>query len=193
MFRRSVRVVALLAFVAAGCSTPQRTDHWTVARHVPDEEVASPTQTVCDDISDLDLGRFAADTDIGPAFEELSRVAALVGAPEALPHLATAHAAVKADESPALAVSQAAAAIDAASFAECEIPVFTALYLSTSFSSCHGRVALPVAGLAPATAGSDPTALAIFLPCFDPAAGYAPVDCLTDKSVRLVNADWASV
>ncbi len=193
MFRWSLRGIALVAFVVAGCSAPQRTDHWTVERHVPDEVVASPSSTICNDISGLALGRFAADTDIGPALGELSRIAALVGASEALPHLTTAHAAVEAGDSPALALGQAAAAIDAASFSECEIPVFTALYLSTSFSSCHGRVALPVAGLAPATTGCDPTASALFLPCFDPAAGYAPTDCLTGEPVRLVDADWVSV
>jgi hypothetical protein len=132
MFRRALRVVALLALAAAGGDAPQRTDHWTVERQVPDEEIPSPTQTVCDDIADLSLDRFT----------------------------------------------------------ECEIPVFIALYLSISFSSWHVRVALPVAGLAPTTTGCDPTASALFLPCFDPPAGYEPVDCLSDESVRLVDADW---
>jgi hypothetical protein len=153
MFRRALRVVALLAFVASSCSTPQRTDHWMVERHMPDEEVASPSHTVCDDITDLTLRRFAGD-------------------------------------SPALPLGQAAPAIDAASFTECEIPIFTALYLSTSFVSCHGRVALPVADLAPATTSCDPTASALFVPCFDSAAGDVPADCLSGDSVRLVDADW---
>jgi|GEM_PF-1928538 hypothetical protein len=190
MFRWALRIIALVAFVAASCSAPQRTNHWTVERHVPGEEVSSPTNTVCDDISDLTLGRFASDTDIGPTLDELSRIAALVGASAALPHLTTAQAAAEAGDSPALPLGQAASAIDAASFTECEIPVFTALYLSTSFASCHGRVALPVAGLAPATTGCDPTASALFVPCFDAAAGYAPVDCLTGDPARLVDADW---
>jgi len=190
MFRWALRVVALVAFAAANCSAPQRTDHWMVERHMPDEEVASPTHTVCDDITDLTLGRFAGDSDIGPILDELSRIAPLVGASAALPHLTDAHAAAEAGDSPALPLGQAASAIDAASFTECEIPVFTVLSLSTSFSSCHGRVALPVAGLAPATTGCDLTSSALFVPCFDSAAGYAPVDCLTGDAVRLVDADW---
>jgi hypothetical protein len=192
MFRWALRIVALLAFIAAGCSAPQRPDHWTVERQAPVEDVVSPTNSVCADISDLALGKHAGDTDIGPALDELSRIAALVGASEALPHLANAHVAVDTDESPAAALGEAAPAIDAASFAECEIPVFTALYLSTSFSSCHVRVALPVAGLAPDAEGCDPTASAPYLPCFDPAAGYAPIDCPTGESVRFVGTDWVS-
>jgi hypothetical protein len=190
MFRRALRVIVLMAVLAAGCSAPQRTDHWTVERQVPVEDISSPTHTVCDDISDLALGRFAGDTDIGPTLDELSRIAAVVGASEELPHLTNAHTAGEAGESPARPLGEAAPAIDAVSFTEYEIPVFTALYLSTSFSSCHVRVALPVAGLAPATTGCDPAASALFLPCFDPAAGYAPVGCLSDESVRLVDAGW---
>jgi hypothetical protein len=58
MFRRALRVLALVAFVAARCSAPQRTERWTVERQVPDEEIAGPTQTVCDDIADLALDLF---------------------------------------------------------------------------------------------------------------------------------------
>lgn len=193
MFRWSLRIVALVAFIAAGCSAPQPPDHWTVERQVPVEEDTSPANTVCDDITDLALGQLAEDSDIGPTLDELSRIAALVGASGSLPYLADAYDAVRSDESPVVALGEAAAAIDAASFAECEIPVFTALYLSTSFASCHGRVALPVAGLAPDTTGCDPAESALYLPCFDAAAGYAPIDCLTGESVRLVTADWVSV
>jgi hypothetical protein len=143
----------LAAARRSGQITGWQNDKWLV------EEVTSPASTVCEDIAahapDTDTD---GEPDTGPTLDELSRISALVGASEALPHRTDAPTAVEADESPALALGQAAAAIDAASFAECKIPVFTALYLSTSFSSCHVRVALPVAGLSPATAGCGPTA-----------------------------------
>jgi len=192
MFRWSLRIIALVAFIAAGCSAPQRPDHWTVERQVTEEEVASPTNTVCDNMTDLALGRFAGESEIDPTLAELSRIAALVGASDALPHLAEAHAAVEAETSPALPLGEAAPAMDAASFVECDIPVFTALYLSTSFASCHGRVALPVAGLAPDSTGCDPSVSAVYLPCFDPDAGYAPIDCRNAQPVQLVDTDWVA-
>jgi hypothetical protein len=193
MFRWVLRVIVLTAFAATGGDASQRLGSWTDERQVPVEDIASPTNTVCDDLTDLPLGRFAGDSDIGPALDEPSRIAALVGASEALPHLAEARVAVASGDSPAIPLGDAAPAIDAASFAECEIPVFTTLYLSTSFSSCHVHVALLVAGLAPVATGCDPAASALFLPCFDPAAGYTPVDCLSGQAMRLVDADWVEV
>jgi len=189
MFRWALRIVALLAFIAAECSGPQRPNRWTVERQVPVEDIANTTSTMCHDVADLALGRFAEDPDpdpdLGQTLDELSRIAPLVGTSDALPPLIEAHAAVDAGHSPALPLGEAAPAMDEASFAECGIPVFTALYLSTSFASCHGRVALPVAGLAPETTGCEPAASALYLPCFDPAAGYAPTHCQTGESVRL--------
>ena len=79
MFRWSLRVIALLAFIAAECSGPQRPNHWTVERQVPVEDIANPTSTMCHDIADLALGRFAEDPDLGQTLDELSRIAAMVG------------------------------------------------------------------------------------------------------------------
>jgi len=186
--RRSLLVV--VALLASACSGPTPPDRWTVERQVPEGGESSPTHSICSDIEALALGSLAAETELDPVIDELARVGAVVGATDALPHLAAAREAD--DPSPSLAA--AAANLDAAGYAECEIPVFTALYVTTSWAACFGAVDIPAATVVATIDPSDQVCNADdspgFLPCWDVDTGYLPTDCRTGETVRAEAGSW---
>ncbi len=136
----------------------------------------------------------AGSPDLIPLLDELARIGALTGATSALPHLAEARAAVLADEAGAArAISAAATELDVASYDQCATPVFTAMYLATSYASCFGRAAVASGQLAPATNGCEPNISPDYLPCWDVDAGYIPVDCRTAETLWVVNGEWVPI
>ncbi len=144
--------------------------------------------SVCEDIEALALGSLATETDIEPALDELARLGAVAGASDALVHLTTAHDA----DDPSSSLAAAAVDLDAAGYAECEIPIFSALYVTTTWASCHGAVDIPAAivigDAAAGTCNADDSPG--FLPCWDVEAGYLPVDCRTGETVRADGGNW---
>ena len=179
----------VVALLATACSGPNRTDRWTVERQAPLGGENSPAHTICGDIESLALGSLAGETDIDPVLDELARVGAIVGATDALPHLAAARDA----EDPAQSLAAAATDLDAAGYAECEIPIFTALYVSTSWADCFGTVDIPAStsiGADSATQACNADNSPGFLPCWDVDAGYQPVDCRTGEAVRAEAGNW---
>jgi len=180
----------VVALLAAACSGPTPPDRWTVERQAPDGGESSPTNSICNDIEALALGSLAEETEIDPVLDELARVGAVVGATVALPHLAAAREA----DDPAASLAAAAADLDAAGYAECEIPIFTALYVTTSWAACFGAVEIPAATVVAAVDPSNQVCNADdspgFLPCWDADAGYLPTDCRTGETVRADAGNW---
>lgn len=187
-----LRVLVGLAVLAAGCSGGSGAPA-TIERHVSGDEVVDPISDACHDLESLALGAMEDETDLATIVNELARLGSRIGATEALPHLAELQDVI-ADGSNATAhpLANAADALDATGFEVCEIPGFTALYVSTSFSTCFARAGIAAGGLAPATSGCETGISPEFLPCFDPDRGHIPVDCRTGEGVRLVDRDWVA-
>ena len=64
--------------------------------------------------------------------------------------------------------------IDRHSFATCEIPIFTATHVTTSFSSCFGRAPIAAGAMVPDSNACESGIAPPFLPCFEEADGYIP-------------------
>ncbi len=189
--RRSL--LLLVALLATACSGPTPPDHWTIERQAPAANGSTPERTICDEIEGLALGSLAAETDMGAALDELARLGAFVGATAALPHLAEAREA----DDPAFSLAAAAADLDSAGHAECEVPIFSALYVTTSWADCYGEVDIPAANAAAAVDQSTQACHADdspgFLPCWDVDTGFQPVDCRTGATVRAEAGAWVKV
>lgn len=183
----------LVALAATACSGPAPPDHWTVERQAPNVADSAAGHTICEEIEALALGSLATETDMGAALDELARLGSFVGATAALPYLAAAREA----DDPGPSLAAAAPDLDAAGHAECEIPIFSALYVATSWADCYGEVDIPAAST---IATVDPTTQAChadespgFLPCWDIDGGYQPIDCRTGETVRAQAGAWAAV
>ncbi len=184
---RTLGFVGALTLFAASCGGGGDA---VIERQVNAEPVTeTPGDTVCGDIEAFALGSHDG-ADLSAVIAELARLSAIVGANDALPHLAAVRSAVEEDGETALALDAAAAIMDEGSHAECEIPVFTALYVSTSFSSCFGRAAIPAATMTPDTDGCEPAVSPGYLPCFDAGAGFVPIDCRSGTPVVVRDGDW---
>ena len=90
------------------------------------------------------------------------------------------------------AMHPAAEALDRRSFATCEIPAFTAGYITTSFSSYFGRAPIAAGTMVPDSNGCESGIAPPFLPCFDKSAGYIPIDCRDGSSVVVRDREWVS-
>lgn len=187
-----LRVLASLVLFAAACSSGSDAPA-TIERQVSGDEVVDPVSAACDDLESLALGRLDHETELAAVIHELARIGAVIGATGALPHLAELQD-LLAEGSNATAhpLAGAAEALDSRGYEVCEIPGFTALYVSTSFASCFGRAGIPAGLLHPETEGCETGISPEFLPCFDPAQGHIPVDCRTGEGVRLVDGEWAA-
>jgi hypothetical protein len=204
MSHRIGAVALALVVLTGACTSPQRPDDWEVQRiDEPDRADRSTTteDAVCADVRALALGSTPVDTDLAPLVEELARLAAVAGATAALPSL-NRIAEVAAD--PALTEAgvriathdllvTASRPIDEATYAACEIPLFTALYAATDFADCRMELEIPVAAY---TAPPDPTGCATaerpdFLPCFSADEAYLPVDCVSDEIVTAAGTRWS--
>ncbi len=127
---------------------------------------------------------------------------AVVGATEALAQIASARGT---DDQPieersdeiATALAAAAPDLDSAGYAECGIPLFSAIYVSTSWADCHGPVDIPAHAVIGRVDGSTGSCHASdspgFLPCWDVEAGYLPTDCRTGEVVRADEGSWVAV
>lgn len=187
-----VRVLIGFAVLAAGCGGGADAPV-TIERQVAAETVVDPVSQACDDLEALALGSMDDETDLAVIGAELGRIGAIIGATDALPHLA-ALADVLASGSNATAhpIASAAEVLDPVGYDVCGIPGFTALYVSTSFAGCFERAGIPAGELAPATDGCETGISPDYLPCFDPDQGYVPVDCRTGEGVRLVAREWVA-
>jgi len=93
-------VLALVvALLAAACAWPEPPDAWAVQRLTSVEEVAT-SGPACDDLRALAPGSLVAEPDREPTLGELVRIAAVVGAAEALPVLNKLRALAADTESP---------------------------------------------------------------------------------------------
>ncbi len=150
---------------------------------VPDDHA------LCAQIETFALGSHAGD-DLTAVIDELGRLAALFDVGAALPHLQAWRAAIDDGTSSAAAMDTAAELIDTATFDECGVPAFTAMYVSTSFASCFGRAPIEAGSLAPDTVGCETGETPTFLPCFDETNGRVPVDCRTGATVVVRAGTW---
>ena len=191
---------ALLVLVA-GCAPPEAPAGWTAERRSDSDATTDLTRRLCDDVEAVALGSLAHHTELDPVLDGLASIAARTGATDALPEIER----LRATDSDRPAGTQAAAdagdpwsalatTLDAATGDHCEIPVFTAMYAATDWSSCHGEVDVPVARLVPpapddrrCSADGSPG----WLPCFgDAREGYLPVDCTTGDVLIVTGSDW---
>lgn len=186
----------VVALVAMSCSGPEKPEGWRIERQADDTASRS---TICDDVEAIALGELAEQRQLEPVLDELSRLAAVLGASAALP----AFDAIRTDGAAtgetgvdrSLELLTAATALDAAAWAECGVPVFTAMYAAAGWPYCHGELDVPVTLY---LAAPDPTVrtctsegIPPFLPCWEVTDdGYLPVDCLTEAIVTAANGDW---
>ncbi|MEM8704830.1 MAG: hypothetical protein AAGE98_00115 [Actinomycetota bacterium] len=182
-------VLIALSVLAASCGGSDEVA--VIERQVSADDVLQPESSVCADVEAFAMGSHAGD-DIHAVIDETARLAAVLGASEALPHLADMKAAIDADEQTARSLDAAAEALDRVSYAECRIPLVSAMYVTTSFASCFGRAPIAAGTMVPDSQGCEPDLGAEFLPCFDEAAGYVPVDCRTDGLVVLRDGAWVT-
>lgn len=194
--KRRLWIVA--ALVAASCSSPQPPDAWAVERVADDDEVL--TDALCQDVTTLALGSHADDPDLVSTLDELARIAALAGATDALPTLGDI-AVVLADTEMSEQgrfvalhdlLVDAAGALDDATAAACEIPVFSALYASSGFPDCHFEMEIPVASY---TLRGEPNTCSSagrpsHLPCWTDDGDHLPMDCVTEVVVQAVADEW---
>ena len=181
-------VVALVVFAAA-CGTE---DAPGVIERQASADADPPPSSRCDEVEAFALGSHAGD-DLHAVIDELGRLAAVFDAAAALPHLASWRAAVEDRSSAADAMDAAADLIDAATHAECGVPAFTAMYVSTSFASCFGRAPIDAGSLAPETAACETGISPSFLPCFSTDGGYLPVDCRSGATVMVDAGSWVEI
>ena len=189
-----MRLWALVGFavLAAACGTGSGAPA-TIERQVSGDGLVDTVGDACDDLESLALGRMENVRDLGVIVDELARIGALIGATEALPHLAELRDLIdEGSNETAHPLANAAATLDAAGQEFCQIPGFTALYVSTSFSTCFARAGIVAGGLAPETEGCETGISPEFLPCFDPDQGFLPIDCRTGEGVRLVDREWVT-
>ncbi|MEO0494463.1 MAG: hypothetical protein AAF081_13725 [Actinomycetota bacterium] len=185
--RRRLWLLVALCVLAGSCGGANEVA--VIERQVSADESEDPHTTVCHAIEAFAMGSHAGD-DLFAVIDEAARLAALLGASEALPHLADMKAAIDAGDQTARSLDAAAEALDEAGHAECSIPVFTAMYVTTSFASCFGRAPVAAGTMVPDSEGCEPDLRAEFLPCFDDTDGYIPVDCRTGAQVVLRDGEW---
>ena len=189
MKSRLTLLLALCVFVASCGGSDGPT---VIERQVSAEEIETPENpqmTICDEVEAFARGSHAGD-DIHAVLDEMARLAAVLGASAALPHLADMKAAIEDDGQTARSLDAAAEAFDTTSYAECGIPAFTAMYVTTSFASCFGRAPIAAGQMVPDSEGCESDLGAEFLPCFDEDAGYIPIDCRHGHGVTLVDGEW---
>lgn len=185
--RRTLAALAAIAAIAAGCSGSD--DAPVIERQVSSDTATGPQSTICNDVEAFALGSHEGD-DIDQIIDELGRLGAVLGANGALPRLADMRAALADNAPTARALDAAAQILDDASYAECRIPVFTAMYVSTSFASCFGRAPIAAGQTTPDAEGCETNISPGFLPCFNAEAGYLPIDCRSGERVVLRDATW---
>ena len=185
--RWRLAVLAALCVFAASCGGGD--DVAVIERQVSASADEDPHTTLCHGVEAFAMGSHAGD-DQHRVIDELARLGALLGASEALPHLADMKAALDANEQTARSMDAAAEALDHAAHVECGIPVFTPMYVTTSFASCFGRTPIAAGTMVPDSEGCEPDLGAEFLPCFDTNAGYVPVDCRSGELVVLRAGEW---
>ena len=184
------RLSTLVALAVFAASCGGSSDTAVIERQVSAADPApAPERSICDDVEAFALGSHAGD-DLGRIIDELARLAAVLGASEALPHVADMKAAMEDDGELARSMDAAAEAVDHAGYAACGVPMFTAMYVSTSFGSCFGRAPIAAGTFTPDSDGCEDNISPDFLPCFDADAGYVPMDCRTGEPVVLVDGEW---
>ena len=185
-------VVATALFAAAcsgsggGAVIERRASADTLAE-VPE----ASTTSVCEEIEAFALGSHGG-RPLEEILDELARLTAVLGANDALPHLADMRAAATAGDTMAEAMDRAADRIDRATFDTCGIPAFTAMYVTTSFSSCFGRAPIAAGTMVPDSEGCETAIAPAYLPCFDEANGFLPIDCRDGAPVVVRDQDWAT-
>ena len=189
-----------LLVLGAGCAPPETPEEWTAERRSDSDATTDLTRRLCDDVEAVALGSLAHHIELDPLLDGLASIAARTGAADALPQIEQLRATDSegpVTHGPADAGerwSVLATTLDAATADHCEIPVFTAMYVATHWSSCHGEVDVPVARLVPpapddrrCSADGSPG----WLPCFgDAREGYLPVDCTTGDVLIVTGSDW---
>ncbi|MDW3219853.1 MAG: hypothetical protein R8F63_14660 [Acidimicrobiales bacterium] len=184
--------------VAASCAAPQPPDAWSVDRVATDEEVL--TDALCGDVAELALGSLADQADLQVVLDELARLGALAGATGALPTIVAIETTL-ADESLSEhrasvqlhdLLVEAAAELDEATSAACDIPAFSAMYAATGFGDCHLELEIPIAAYTlagePGTCSTDD--LPRHLPCWSNDGNHLAVDCVTSLIVQVVDGEW---
>ncbi len=183
-----VVATALLAASCGGANEAAVIERQAPADGADDAPVASEW-SICDDVEAFARGSHAGD-DLEPVLDEMARLAAVLGANDALPHLDAMATAARADESMAHAMDAAAEVLDRHGVEACGIPVFTAMYVSTSFSSCFGRAPIAAGTMVPDSGACETDISPPFLPCFDETQGFIPVDCRTGEPVVVRDRAW---
>ncbi len=188
-------IALLVALGATACAGPDRPDYWTAERAVPVAADSTPVTGVCGELEILALGAHADETDLAAVVDELARLGAVVGATEALVHLAEARDGDADAAAPALAA--AAGDLDASGYSECEIPLFSAVYVTTSWAQCHGPVPIAAHSVLGDLDLTDRACHADdspgYLPCWDTEAGFIPIDCRTGETVRAEAGSWVAI
>lgn len=189
-------LVLVLALFAAGCSAPSPPQGWSVDRQAPGAIAGTDAEIViCEEMRDLALGTHAGDEDLTDTLTDMARISAVVGATAALPLLNRVTTAI--DDGAELIeihddLVEAAATIDPASWDFCRLPLFTAVYATTGWPSCHGELVIPVAGYTELRAepGCSRDGIPSFLTCFADAAPHLPVDCNSSETVQVRDGEW---
>ena len=187
---------AAFALICASCAAPQPPTDWTVERIAPDGGDSNDVAIViCDDMRTLALGSHADSSRLTNTLDELARISAVVGATAALPALNRARAALDRGAEPADVhddLVSAAERIDAPSVEFCDLPMFTAVYAASGWPSCHGELAIPVAGytLVDPERGCSSVGSPSFLPCWSDVAPFLPISCYTGDVVQVIDGGW---
>ena len=101
-------------------------------------------------------------------------------------------ASLDANQQTARSLDATAEALDCVLYAKCRIPPFSAMQATPSFASCFRQAPIAAGSMAPDSEGCGPELGTELLPCFDEAAGYAPIHCRTDELAALRNSDWVT-
>lgn len=186
----------VVVLAAAACAGPEKTERWTAERAADDLPPVEGLDAACAEVEVLALGALADESELSTVVDELSRMAAVLGATDALPAFEEVR---RAPDEPTrrVAMTTAAAALDTAAYDHCEIPFFTALYGATGWADCHGEVDIAVALYRavpdPDTRSCNAEGVPIYLPCWDADdETFLPVDCRTDEVVHVVAGDWVA-
>ena len=137
----------VLALLVAACARPQPPDEWAVERQVSRDKTDTAADAICTNAEALALGALDG-ADFTTAIDEMARLAAVIGATEALGALNRATAFADADVERALIHDEIVAAseiIDIASDEMCGLPIFSATYASANWALCYGELGIPVA------------------------------------------------
>jgi len=185
---RSGLVLAIgVALFAVSCAGADRGA--VIERRASGETPPVDAPDICNDVEAFALGSHAGEP-LDAIVDELARLAALLGANDVLAPLSDMRAAATANEPMADAMHAAAEALDRQSFETCGIPAFTAMCVTASFASCFSRAPIAAGTMVPESSTCDPATAPPFLPCFDQAAGYIPVDCRDGSPVVVRNWTW---